>query len=98
MRLSILKNDKGFITTEQAKLFRVFFNGVERNDCEVADEEKGFIRSVKGVSKGPGRGVRYVRMKLVGKVEITTRDGRDMATVQKLCGLPYGPEEESCAV
>jgi hypothetical protein len=49
MRLSSIKGDSGYKSNAQLSRYRVFFNGIEQFDCEIADEERGMIKRIRRV-------------------------------------------------
>jgi hypothetical protein len=72
-RLSSVKGDRGWKPNETLRRFRVFFNDVERFDCEIADVDKGYIRTVRRVQNPLTRQVQTFRSDLFGKVEIRAK-------------------------
>lgn len=71
MRLSSIKGDSGFQSYEELQNYTVTFNGKERRDCKVADEEKGYVIPM---VRAKGRTVPGAR--LYGKVEIKRKESR----------------------
>lgn len=69
MRLSSIKGDAGFQSFAELANYTVKFNGKERHDCKVADEERGYIIIL---FQRMGRTVSSTRM--YGKVEITRKE------------------------
>lgn len=65
MRLSSIKGDAGFQSFAELENYTVKFNGVQRHDCKVADEERGYIIIL---FRRMGRTITSPRM--YGKVEI----------------------------
>jgi hypothetical protein len=71
MRLSSIKGDKGWKPNAALQRYRVFFNGVECFDCEIADEEKGCIKRVRRVQNSLTKQIQVFRSDYeFGKVEI----------------------------
>lgn len=74
MRLSLDPKDRGYRPPAELAQFRVFFNGVERKDCYTADEEEGYIRTVRQNRPAPWLPLSTkVGVILRGKVEIKPR-------------------------
>lgn len=71
MRLSSIKGDTGWKPNETLRKYRVFFNGTECFDCEIADEEKGCIKRIRRVQNPLTRQTQVFRSPYeFGKVEI----------------------------
>lgn len=71
MRLSSIKGDAGWKPNQALQRYRVFFNGVECHDCEIADEEKGCIKRIRRVQNPLTRQIQVFRKDYeFGKVEI----------------------------
>lgn len=61
MRLSSIKGDAGYKPDSQLARYRVFFNGVEQFDCEIADEERGMIKRIRRVQNPITRQIQVFR-------------------------------------
>jgi len=61
MRLSSIKGDSGYKSNVALARYRVFFNGVEIFDCEIADEERGMIKRIRRVQNPLTRQVQTFR-------------------------------------
>lgn len=70
MRLSLVKGDAGYKSKDECKRYRVFLDGVERFDCQTADEERGYIRTITYHRNPLTRQVLTRQQDLFGKVEI----------------------------
>lgn len=74
MRLSTIKGDPGHRTDFALKKYRVFLDGVELFDCQIADEERGLVVRQIGVHNPLLRRTFFKRLPpQFGKVEIKER-------------------------
>ena len=73
MRLSIIKGDAGYKSKDECRRYRVFLDGVERLDCQIADEERGYIRTLTLHRNPLTRQILRRQQDLFGKVEIKVK-------------------------
>lgn len=70
-RLSSIRGDRGYQSNGKLKLFRIFLNGEEQFDCEVADSALGYIKRISVVQNPRTRQIKKTRsLRIYGQVEI----------------------------
>lgn len=69
-RLSSRRGDKGYKSSGKLQRYRIYLNGVEQHDCEVADVKEGYVELVS------------IQTNKFAKTETVTRSGKITGTVE----------------